>query len=110
MGVVMIQVVTVTFQVKPEHCDSFREAILANAASSLENEPGCCVFDVSETPGGMFFLYEVYRDQAAFDRHLTTPHFGKFDAASAPWIMDKKFVPYELISKAPARKMEVHPA
>lgn len=99
-----MHVVTVTFQVKPEHCDSFRAAILTNAASSLADEPGCHVFDVCEAAGGVFFLFEVYEDQAAFQHHRTTPHFNKFDAVSASWIADKKFVPYELIGKAPGGK------
>jgi quinol monooxygenase YgiN len=101
-------VVTVKFQVKPEHVESFRPAILSNAASSLADEPGCFVFDVCESgapeSAGEFFLFEVYKDEAAFQHHRTTPHFAKFDAASAPWIADKKFVPYQLVSPPPSAK------
>jgi autoinducer 2-degrading protein len=92
-----MQALTVNFQVMPEHADSFRAAILANAASSLENEPGCYVFDVCERAGGEFFLYEVYADGAAIEFHRASAHFSKFDAASAPWIIDKKIGRYEVV-------------
>ena len=36
------------------------------------------------------FLYEVYDDRAAFDAHLSTPHFKSFDAATAGMIRSKK--------------------
>jgi autoinducer 2-degrading protein len=94
-----MHIVTVTFHIKPEHRDSFREAILANAASSLKTEPGCRVFDVCENETGEIFLYEVYDDVAAFQSHRSTDHFAKFDKASAPWIAEKKIARYELIAK-----------
>jgi autoinducer 2-degrading protein len=36
------------------------------------------------------FLYEVYDDRAAFDAHLSAPHFKSFDAATAGMIRSKK--------------------
>jgi quinol monooxygenase YgiN len=35
------------------------------------------------------FLYEVYDDRAAFDAHLATAHFKRFDAAVAPMVASK---------------------
>jgi len=95
---------TVNFRVKPEDADSFRAAILANAASSLENEPGCYVFDVCELAGGEFFLYEVYENAAAIDFHRASAHFAKFDSASAPWITDKKIGCYEVVKNRIGQK------
>ncbi|MEM6667486.1 MAG: putative quinol monooxygenase, partial [Pseudomonadota bacterium] len=60
-------VVAVTFEVEPDAVDRFRRAVVVNAKSSVAEEPGCHVFDVSEDPDfpSRFFLYEVYEDNAA---------------------------------------------
>ncbi len=45
-------------------------------------EPGCLRFDVlrdAETPSTLY-LYEVYRDRAAFDLHREAPYFKAFFA------------------------------
>ena len=39
---------------------------------------------------GHVFTYEVYNDRAAFDAHLSAPHFKSFDAATAGMIRSKK--------------------
>jgi quinol monooxygenase YgiN len=36
------------------------------------------------------FLYEVYRDEAAFAAHLETGHFLQFAAATKPMIKDRR--------------------
>jgi quinol monooxygenase YgiN len=89
-------VVTVVFQVRPEHSSAFRASVLHNAAASLASEPGCMVFDVCESPNGPeFFLYELYENTAAFEEHLTTAHFKAFDAACAAWSVSKRISRYE---------------
>jgi (4S)-4-hydroxy-5-phosphonooxypentane-2,3-dione isomerase len=77
-------VIHVEFTIKPESLARFRELMLANARSSLRDEPGCRRFDVlhsAEEPARVV-LYEIYEDDAAFDHHLTTPHFKSFAAAT----------------------------
>ena len=92
-------VVTVVFQVKPEHVSEFRRAIVENAAASLAEEPGCLVFDVCASPNGTeFFLYELYEDAAAFNEHLATAHFKAFDLACAAWVVSKRISRYERLS------------
>ena len=88
-------VVTVVFQVHPEHSGDFRRAVLDNATVSLASEPGCLVFDVCESStASEFFLYEVYENAAAFDQHLTMAHFKAFDAACAAWNVSKRVSRY----------------
>ena len=72
-------VVTVNFEAKPDKIDAFKEAILGHATRCLEREPGCLQFDVSQDPknSARFFLYEVYRDEAAFDAHRASPHMAE---------------------------------
>ena len=62
-----------------------------NAAASTREEPGCRQFEVCHDPNliGHVFLYEVYDDRAAFDAHLSMPHFKSFDAATAGMIRSK---------------------
>jgi quinol monooxygenase YgiN len=94
-------VVTVVFQVRPEHRTEFRGAVLDNAATSLASEPGCLVFDVCESQNGAeFFLYELYENTAAFEKHLTTMHFKAFDAACAAQIVSKRVARYERLRAA----------
>ena len=67
----------VTINVKPEQLDAFTEASFADGQGSVRDEPGCFRFDILRDPGipNRFYLYEIYRDDAAMDAHLQTPHF-----------------------------------
>lgn len=74
--------VVVDFAVEPERAEDFRETMLKQAADSLELEEGCLQFDVfteSSRPE-IFVLYELYRDEAAFEAHLASDHFAAFSA------------------------------
>ncbi len=88
--------VVVTFQIRPDDMEAFMPAMLENAATSLAQEVGCHQFDVCTDPdrASEVFLYELYTDRAAFDVHLTSPHFKSFDALVTPMILDKKIVTY----------------
>ena len=67
---------TVTYTIRPGHEDEavehFRRLIAPSRA-----EPGCLTYlvhrDVNEPR--TFFLYEQYRDAAAFDAHRSSAHF-----------------------------------
>ena len=93
-------VVVVFFEIKAAHVEEFRAAIAANAAASVNDEPGCRQFDVAQDPkdAASFFLYEIYDDEAAFQAHTQTAHFKHFDAISAPWTASKKVLTYERIA------------
>ena len=82
--------VAVVFEVEPKDATSFRRAVLDNAHTSVMTEPGCLVFDVCEASDGpTFFLYELYKDRAAFDLHLAADHCRAFDAMSKGWGVSK---------------------
>ena len=77
--------------------EDFAAAIFKNAQSSVDDEPGCHQFDVCRDPqdATVFFLYEIYDDEAAIAAHIATPHFKRFDEATRPWVASKvvrKFV------------------
>jgi (4S)-4-hydroxy-5-phosphonooxypentane-2,3-dione isomerase len=81
----------VEFRVKPEHIDAFAAAIVENARASRDTEPGCRQFDVCRDPAdpALFFLYELYDDEAAIHVHLKTAHFLRMDRLSAGWVEGK---------------------
>ncbi len=80
-------VVFVTIDVKPEHRDAFLTATAANHRGAV-NEPGCLRFDVIRdlADPDRVYLYETYRDEAAFAAHKTTGHYLAWNAAVAPWL------------------------
>lgn len=73
--------ITVEFELDAGRIDDFRAAMIEQARNSLEPEPDCLHFDVYTGPQRerRVFLYEIYRDRPAFERHLATPHFKAFD-------------------------------
>lgn len=83
--------VTVTFRLVAGGAEAFMPLMLDNARTTLTDEPGCLRFDVCTDPAlpNEVFLYEIYYDRAAFDRHLDTAHFQEFDAAVADLVAAK---------------------
>jgi quinol monooxygenase YgiN len=92
---------TVMFRLHPGRMADFLPHVIANAAESLRAEPGCRVFDVCRPlngPTDAVFLYEVYDDRAAFDAHLRTSHFLRFDADVGPMVASKEITFLDLVS------------
>ena len=77
-------IIAVTFEVKPEHRDSFHDASIADGRASTSNEPGCLRFDVYGDPAdpNKFMFVEVYKDDEAFNAHMQTPHFAAWREAT----------------------------
>jgi quinol monooxygenase YgiN len=73
-------VITVDFEIHDGLMPQFMPLMLDNADKSRTLEPGCDRFDVLAPAkgGNRVFLYEIYRDRAAFEAHLNTPHFLEF--------------------------------
>lgn len=97
-------VILVEFDVFPGMESRFEECILANARSSKDDEPGCRVFDVLYRPDAefAFVLYEIYDDRAAFDEHVRSVHFARFDEAVKPLVRGKRVTELRLLSPAPS--------
>jgi quinol monooxygenase YgiN len=68
------------------HAVAGREADLGSAFHSLiapsRQEPGCLVYELHVDPEdpGKFMFYEKFKDQAALDVHLASPHFHSFQS------------------------------
>ena len=82
-----MHVLVVTINIKPGFKERFVAAMLDDARGSVGSEAGCVRFDViqDEQEPNRIYLYEVYADRAAFDVHLTTPHFLKWNETVKDW-------------------------
>jgi (4S)-4-hydroxy-5-phosphonooxypentane-2,3-dione isomerase len=80
-------VIIAPIQIKAGFKDQFVEAVVEDARSSAANEPGCLRFDVIQdaNDANRIWLYEVYKDEAAFQAHLQAPHLLKFRETTAAW-------------------------
>ena len=80
-------VLVVDLHASAGHETDLLNAGIADANNTMQNEPGCIRFDVvqdSVDPAHLWF-YEVYRDQAALDKHRNMPHFHAWRATPAEW-------------------------
>jgi quinol monooxygenase YgiN len=80
-------VVIVPVQIKEGFKERFVEEIIGDAKGSVTNEPGCLRFDVIQDchDPNRIWLYEVYRDEAAFQAHTEAPHFIRWRDATKGW-------------------------
>jgi len=76
---------------RQEVASVFEAALSRHAKVSLESEPGCLRFDVYRDIGDptLFFLHEIYADQAALDAHRQSAHFLDFRLKTAEWISSR---------------------
>jgi quinol monooxygenase YgiN len=86
-----MHIVLVTVTVKPEMLDEFERALLHNASESVEKDPGCLRFDVSQardTPL-RWVLHEVYDREESHAAHRKAPHFLAYSAVAERAITEK---------------------
>ncbi len=81
----------VEFRIKAAFIAAFEREIVENARASRETEPGCKQFDVGRDPAdpALFFLYELYDDDAAIAAHMKSPHFLRMNETTAAWVESK---------------------
>jgi (4S)-4-hydroxy-5-phosphonooxypentane-2,3-dione isomerase len=91
--------ITVTFEIDQKSFENFLPLMHENAKASVREEPGCLRFDVllpvEISTRRTVFLYEVYESRAAFDTHLSSPHFLSFDEATRDMIVAKSVTLFE---------------
>lgn len=90
--------------IKPECLDAFLIAVKEEMATSLRVEPGViALYAVADKqdPTKMTF-FEMYVDDAAYERHRNTPHFQKYFQTTKDMIARRvllEAVPVELRDK-----------
>ena len=80
-------VILMPIQIKPRQKEEFVKAMIEDASESVKKEPGCLRFDIIQDGGdtNRIWLYEVYKDEAAFQAHLQTPHLRKWMETTKEW-------------------------
>lgn len=80
----------VSLRVKPEERAAFLEAVENDSVCSVRDEPGCQRFDVLQDNADPdhYYFYEIYRDEAAFQEHLQTPHLARWREVSATCLVE----------------------
>lgn len=84
-------VVCVEFEIETSQADVFMAAVRTNAEQSFHQEVGCQQFDVCQDrqfPNSVF-LYEVYDDEVAFEKHKLTLHYVAFNQAIGGMVVNK---------------------
>jgi autoinducer 2-degrading protein len=73
--------------IKPEHRDAFVAEMIAHAQRCLDGEPGTVRFEViqDEADPNRIYVYEGYRDRAAFEAHLQGQSIVRFREATMGW-------------------------
>ena len=63
--------------------------LLAGLTADVHSEPGNLLFEPSTRRGrpGEFFVYEVYRDEAAFEAHISAAYGAVFNVALADLVV-----------------------
>jgi quinol monooxygenase YgiN len=96
-------VVAGTFRVPPAALTEFRGHMLAMLAASRA-EDGCLTYSYAEDVAepGLIRVFETWRDRAALDAHLQTPHLAAWRAS---WRQhgagERDLVVYEVAGVAP---------
>ena len=87
----MSYVLQVQITIKPENVAKFMRQVLANAAAARK-EPGNLAFDVNVDPQDptKVMLYEVYKDEAAFQEHQKGEAFKKYLAEAVPLVASRE--------------------
>jgi autoinducer 2-degrading protein len=86
-----MKALVVEFVIARERVAAFHETIIENARASTATEPGCRQFDVCIDPDNdnVFFLYEIYDDDAAIAAHLASDHFLHMNTLTQHWVEKK---------------------
>jgi len=88
----MTYVVAASLTSKEGQADRVRELREKVTPLVREREPGNLYYQahVSSTDPNVFFVYEVYVDEAAFESHRQSPHFQELIVGSAFELLAKR--------------------
>ena len=86
-----MHIVLVLVTVRASMLDEFERALLHNARESVNKDPGCLRFDVSQQQDDptRWLLYEVYEAPEAHAAHRQSPHFLAYDEVAGRALTDK---------------------
>ena len=73
-------IILVPIRIEEGYKEPYIEALKVNASASVNTEPGVVRFDIIQDAhdDDVIWLYEVYRDEGAFNTHRASDHFNNF--------------------------------
>ena len=85
--------------IDPGQLSAYRDALKEEIASSIRLEPGVlALYAVSvKNQPSQVRIFETYKDQAAYESHLQTPHFRKHKAETQGMVKSLKLIETEPI-------------
>jgi quinol monooxygenase YgiN len=86
-------------EIDPGQVQAYRDALKEEIATSIRVEPGVLTLyavSVKNQPSQVRIL-ETYKDQAAYESHLQTPHFKKYKAQTQGMVRSLKLIETEPI-------------
>jgi quinol monooxygenase YgiN len=89
-------------EIDAAQADAFAAAVREVGQASVRSEDGCLVlYAVAEKDNpGRVRVFEIYRDAAAYQAHLLTPHFRKFRATTDAMVKSRRLIDLKAISLA----------
>ena len=79
--------------------DAYRNALKEEIETSIRIEPGVLTLYAVSVKGqpNQIRIFEIYKDEAAYESHLQTPHFKKYKAETQGMVKSLKLIETEPI-------------
>jgi len=80
--------------IDPAHLQEFKLALHEGIETSVHTEPGVLALyavSLKENPS-LVLVFEMYKDEAAYDSHRETAHFKKFSEITGKMVRSRKFL------------------
>lgn len=81
-------------EIDPAQVSAYQAAVKEEIEASLRVEPGVlAIYAVAEKDHpNRFRFFEIYADDAAYRKHIDSPHFRKYAEATKSMIVSKKLI------------------
>jgi quinol monooxygenase YgiN len=89
-------------EIDPDQLIAYTRALSDEIATSIREEPGVLnlyAVSVKDHPNQVR-IFELYKDQAAYESHLQSPHFKKYKDATKRLVQSLKLIETEPIMLA----------
>lgn len=86
-------------EIDPSEITAYKDALKEEIATSIRDEPGVLslyAVSVKDQPS-QIRIFEIYKDQAAYESHLQTPHFKKYKTETQGIVKSLKLIETEPI-------------
>jgi quinol monooxygenase YgiN len=81
-------------EIDPAQLPAYRDALTQEIATAIRVEPGVLTLyavSVKDQPSQVR-IFETYKDQAAYESHLQTPHFKKYKSETQGMVKSLKLI------------------